>query len=212
MGSQMSDDVKIAGNRTVKDWQQLKQTLVPGADPKTWKAAFETYFEARLSTRYLKPIETLQASQTLNGEGFSILAVHCSMIEFLESTLQGRSYRFRRKKDPPLTQDEYSESGQMFATFLTKRHPFSTVFNAPLAADFYSGVRCALLHEARTKDGWIVKAKGSTIVEVSAGKKLVYRNNFHGALLKFIEWYRGVLPTDQAFQEAFIRKFDSLCR
>jgi hypothetical protein len=212
MGSQMSDDVKIAGNKTVKDWQQFKQTLVPGADPKSWEAAFKTYFEARLSTRYFKPIESLRASHTLNGEGFSILAIHCSMIEFLESTLQGRSYRFRRKKDPPLKPYEYSESGQMFSTFLTKRQPFCAVFNASLAADFYSGVRCALLHEARTKDGWIVKAKGSVIVEVCAGRKLVFRNNFHDALLNFIEWYRGALPADQALQEAFIRKFDSLCR
>jgi hypothetical protein len=207
----MSDDVKIAGNRTVKDWQQFRQTLGPGVDPKAWKAAFETYFEARLTTRYLKPIESLQASHTLNGEGFSILAIHCSMIEFLESTLQGRTYRFRRKKDPPLGQYEYTESGQMFTAFLVGREPFSQVFNASLAGDFYSGVRCALLHEARTKDGWIIKAKGRAVVEVAAGRKLVYRNNFHDALLNFIEWYRGAIQTDHALQEAFLRKFDSLC-
>ena len=58
----MSDDVEIAGNRTVKDWQQFRQTLGLGVDPKAWKAAFETDFEARLTTRYLKPIESLQAS------------------------------------------------------------------------------------------------------------------------------------------------------
>ena len=208
----MSDDVKIAGNRTVKDWQQFRQTLVPGGDPKPWKTAFATYFEARLLTRYLKPIESLQASHTLNGEGFSILAIHCTMIEFLESTLQGRTYRFRRRKDPPLKTHEYAESGRMFSAFLTKRQPFCAVFNSAIAADFYSGVRCALLHEARTKDGWIVKAKGSAIAEVSGGRKVVYRNNFHDALLNFIEWYRAVLPTDQALQEAFIRKFDSLCQ
>ena len=207
----MNDDVKIAGDKTAKDWQQFRKTLVPGGDTKAWKAAFATYFEARLTTRYLKPIESLQASHALNGEGFSILAIHCSMIEFLESTLQGRTYRFRRKKDPPLGQYEYAESGQMFTAFLTRRPPFSQVFNASLAGDFYSGVRCALLHEARTKDGWIVKAKGPAIAEVAAGRKLVYRNNFHDALLSFIQWYRGALPTHQALQEAFLRKFDSLC-
>jgi len=47
---------------------------------------------------------------------------------------------------------------------------------------------------------------------VEAGaKKLVYRDNFHDALLNFIEWYRGALQTDQALQEAYLRKFDSLC-
>ena len=41
----------------------------------------------------------------------------------------------------------------MFTAFLIRRKPFSQVFNASLAGDFYSGVRCALLHEAGTKDG-----------------------------------------------------------
>jgi hypothetical protein len=82
---------------------------------------------------------------------------------------------------------------------------------ATLAADFYTGVRCALLHEARTSGGWIVKAKGVDIVVVSGGQKIVNRNNFHAALLSFIEWYKGQLLTDRALQEAFIRKFDSLC-
>ncbi len=90
----------------------------------------------------------------------------------------------------------------MFSALLTKRQPFCAVFNTALAADFYSGVRCALLHEARTKDGWIVKARGPVIAEVAAGRKLVYRNNFHDALLNFIDWYRGVLPADKAFEEA----------
>jgi hypothetical protein len=213
MGSHMSDDVKIAGNRTVRDWQQAKQTLVPGADPKSWGTAFHSYFEARLSTRYLKPIERLQTSRTLNGEGFSILAIHCSMIEFLESTLQGRSYRqCPKRNESPLGQFEYCKSSEIFSAFLAKRQPFCNVFDASLAADFYSGVRCGLLHEARTKDGWIVKAKGPAIVETTNGRKIVYRNNFQDALMSFIEWYRRALPADAALQEAFIRKFDSLCR
>ena len=207
----MNDDMKIAGKRTVKDWQDFKKTLVPGGDPKTWESAFRLYFEARLSTRYLKPIASLQASKTLDGEGFSILAIHCSMVEFLESTLQGISYRFIRKGDPPLGNHEYSQSSSIFSAFLSHRPPFCRVFNASLAADFYTGVRCALLHEARTSGGWIVKAKGADIVVLGGGQKIVNRNNFHTALLDFIEWYKLELLTDRTLQEAFIRKFDSLC-
>ena len=46
----------------------------------------------------------------------------------------------------------------------------------------------------------------------SASGKIVYRDRFHAALLEFIEWYRGALPSDAALQAAFIRKFDSLCQ
>ena len=166
----MANDTKIAGKRTVNDWLKFRKTLMPGGDPKLWETAFRTYFEVRLSTRYLKPIESLQASQALNGEGFSILAIHCSMIEFLESTLQGKTYRFRRKSDSKLQKHEYFESGKMFSEFLSKRQPFCGTFDKALADDFYAGVRCALLHEARTKGGWIVKAKGADITIVSGGQ------------------------------------------
>jgi hypothetical protein len=173
--------------------------------------AFRDYFEKRIVSRYLKSIQTLQENQTLDGEGFSILAIHCTLIEFLESTLQGVAYRHRRQNDPPLGVYEYAESGKLFTAFLSKRHPFSTTFDVALAADFYVGVRCALLHEARTKDGWIVKAKGPAIVAVSATGKIIYRNNFHTALLEFLEAYKTTLLTDPQLQEAFIRKFNSLC-
>ena len=43
-------------------------------------------------------------------------------------------------------------------------------------------------------------------MEVAAGRKLVYRDNFHDALLNFIEWYRGAIQTDHALQAAFLRE------
>jgi hypothetical protein len=49
MGSHMSDDVKIAGNRTVMDWQQAKQTLVPGSDPKSWGTAKDSPFSPSIA-------------------------------------------------------------------------------------------------------------------------------------------------------------------
>ena len=68
------------------------------------------------------------------------------------------------------------------------------------------------LHEARTKGGWRIWAKSPAATVVSAAPKIVYRDDFHAALLEFIEWYKGALPSDKALQEAFIRKFDSLCQ
>jgi hypothetical protein len=42
-------------------------------------------------------------------------------------------------------------------------------------------------------------------------KKVVYRNNFRSGLLDFVDWYGKNLSIDQSLQQAFIRKFDSLC-
>jgi hypothetical protein len=204
-------DVYIAGTRTATDWNTFRAKLTLGADPALWQKAFDDYFYERLSLRYLEPIKVLQDNGTYQGEGFSIVAIQCTLIEFLESTFQGISYRCRRKADPPLGKYEYSDSGNMFVQFLSNREPFSNVFDEKLGREFYANVRCGLLHEARTKDGWTIWAKGPANMLVSASSKIVYRDNFQQGLLQFIQSYQGALPSDTLLQEAFIRKFDSLC-
>ena len=147
----------------------------------------------------------------MRGEGFSIVAIQCSLIEFLESTIQGKSYRYRRNGDPPLGQYEYSNSGGIFESFLVNRPPFDGEFTPQLAHDFYVSVRCGVLHEARTKNGWTILAKRETGQVADANLKIVYRDNFQSGLLRFAKWYKGELPSRGDLQEAFLRKFDSLC-
>lgn len=204
--------VYIAGSKTVDDWKTFRATLTPGGTAEPWQEAFNDFFHARLLLRYLNPIELLQEYGTFRGEGFSIVAIHCTLIEFLESTVQGRIYRYRRPGDPPLGPHEYSNSGELFVSFLSGRQPFAKDFDNVLARDFYENVRCGLLHEARTKRGWTIWARSAVANVVSSAPKIVYRDNFHAALLEFIEWYKGALPSDRVLQEAFIRKFDSLCQ
>jgi hypothetical protein len=205
-----ADDTLIAGTKSCRDWRAFRTSLVPGGDPAQWEAAFEDYFRARIRRRYLEPIRVLQANDTMRGEGFSIVAIHCTLIEFLESTMQGKNYRYvpRGQKHGPF---EYSNSGRVFVDFLSKRQPFAKVFNESVAQDFYENVRCGLLHEARTKNGWRIRAKDLTGAIVDANKRILFRDNFHSGLLQFIEWYKGAVTSGQLLQEAFLRKFDSLC-
>ena len=209
--AKLPGDTLIAGKKTVNDWIAFRPKLVPGGEASEWRAGFKDYFHARLSSRYLKPIEKLQKIGLRQGEGFSIVAIQCSLIEFLESTLQGTSYRYRCKGDPPLGPYEYSDSGRIFKSFLAHRTPFDAEFSPQLADDFYVNVRCGVLHEARTKNGWTVSAKSKSGNVIDANRNVVYRDDFQTALLKFVDWYETALPSDKAFQEALIRKFDSLC-
>jgi len=100
----------------------------------------------------------------------------------------------------------------MFESFLVNREPFQAEFDATTAHDFYEGVRCGLLHEARTKNGWVIWAEhGSKIIDATGDPKILYRNDFQRALLDFIAAYKTKLASDLLTQAAFIRKFDSLC-
>ncbi len=168
-----SGNAYIAGSKTANDWRTLSAKLVPGGDIGPWNEAFHGYFLERLSLRYLNPIDVIQENGTLQGEGFSIVAIQCTLIEFLESTAKGLSYRYLRSGER-LGQYEYSSSRDLFVSFLCSRTPFSKVFDDQLARDFYEGVRCGLLHEARTKNGWSIWAEGPSGNAISASAKIVY--------------------------------------
>lgn len=207
----MSNDREayIAGKRTSADWYALRDTLSVGV-PAGWNKAFTEFFEARLALRYLHPIKVLQDYGSSEGEGFSIVAIQCSLIEFLESTTQGKNYRYVRRPED-LGAYEYSSSQSVFVSFLRDQAPFSGTFNEAAAKDFYASVRCGLLHEARTKNGWRIQAKSSQGEIASPANRIVYRNNFQDALLMYIQSYGAKLPHEKPLQEAFIRKFNGLC-
>lgn len=139
------------------------------------------------------------------------MTIQCSLIEFLESTAQGLSYRFGTTQGPY----EYFGSKKLLVQFLCNRDPFSRYFTDRLQAkDFYESVRCGLLHEAQTKSDWKIRAgkgKGKG-VPIDLTNRIVYPTEFQAPLEEFITWYERTLPTDRALQAAFLRKFDSLCR
>ena len=203
----VASDTFIAGNLTPADWQARKQALASGTT--TWQATFQDFFVQRLELRYLDPIAVLQSNGTFRGEGFSILAIQCSLIEFLESTAQGINYKWARRSQD-LGAYEYCKSGELFVSFLSKRPPFSATFDAGSAHDFYTNVRCGLLHEASTKGGWKVWAKGPAGSVADVANRIVYRDNFQIALAEYIDSYGREIEATHALQEAFIRKFDRL--
>ncbi|WP_114217099.1 hypothetical protein [Ochrobactrum sp. 3-3] len=199
----------IAGKLTADDWRAFKASLVVGGGSTLWATAFEDYFRQRLHLRYLRPIELLQSNGTWEGEGFSIVSIQCALIEFLAATRKGENYR-HLKRGETLGPHEYNRSGDLFRKFLTTVKPFDTWFTEGAAADFYASVRCALLHEARTKNGWRIWVTGS--VPVDTAKKTVFRDTLQRTILDYVESYGKALLTDQPLQEAFVRKFDNLAK
>jgi len=210
---QLPLDTKIAGWKTVRDWNNDKNFLLDFSNSLAWTDAYRNYFLTRLEDRYLDPLKAIKENGTYKGEGFSIMAIICSLVEFLESTYQGINYRYRRAGDPPLGTFEYGGSSDIFVSFLTLRSPFNKDFDATKAEDFYKYVRCGLLHEARTKGKWTIWGFNSTdlLIEYKTDEIVVYRDNFLDAVKIFIQHYNTDLLGSNNRKEAFIRKFDNLC-
>jgi hypothetical protein len=198
----------IAGEKTVSDWNQLRPRLIEGSMI-AWEDAYADFYLARLRTRYFEPIKILQAQLTGQGEGFSIVTIQCSLVEFLEATIQGITFKHPSKGK--LGPHEYSASGQLFQSFLTKRDPFRPHFDTATAKAFYENIRCALLHEARTKDGWRIWAGKREGRLLDKEQKILFRDNLQTAFEQFLHGYRERLLRETKLQAAFIRKFDSLC-
>ena len=208
----MAQGTKIAGKLTVADWQKLSAALrAHMGSTHLWEKAYG-YFEQRMKTRYLNPIQHIEAQANIEGEGFAITAIICSMIEALESFYQGRSYR-RPPKGTQLNQNtEYFSSQLLFESFLQNREPFKKHFsNIGLATEFYENVRCAILHEAATRGGWKIRIDSNSLIEQQGNQWVLNRALFVQAVQKYMEGYKQELLSSIVLKEAFMRKFDAIC-
>lgn len=207
----LPNNTRIAGKKTVADWTAMRACLTCGADPAPWKDAFDEFFKSRLESRYFGPIRAIEKLNENAGEGFAIVALHCSLIEFLAATLKGKVYKFQRNGKSPRSPFEYSNSKDIFVEFLESSVPFKSMFSqSGTALDFYKNVRCGLLHEARTKGRWRIRVCESARHAIDVNRKIVYRNKMQAAFDQFVNWYRQNITVDAKLQQAFIRKFDRL--
>jgi hypothetical protein len=191
-----------------------------------WKDAIDL-FHSRVDKKFFRPIETILSSKKFEGEGFTILTAQCSLIESLAAFREGKIYNNKLKKTSPTY--EYSSSGHLYISFLLTANIFNNVFfsvdangkkmpNSPYSAEeFYSEVRCGLLHEARTKGNWTVNVKKGSkketrFIEQTKTAKKIYRTILHYRLKHYVESYCIDLKQEGNKKERrlFARKLDDL--
>lgn len=203
--------MRIAGEKTDADWQELKARIVADhSNADWWQEAYDEFYKKRIDTRYLDPIRAIDDRQC--GEGFAITALICTLFEFLETCEQGKNFRMQGKGEA-LAEHEYSQrdAHTYFEAFL-EQTPFRGEFPTKLIKSFYKDVRCGLLHEARTKGGWLISSNCSPrLVEEVGPSKTLYRRRLVELLNEYFSDYRRRLLENRTTQEAFIRKFDFLC-
>ena len=219
--------MRIAGKLTTKDWEELVTNLNSEKD-ENWGLAFH-FFEERIKTRYLNPIHTILKMEDNLGEGFAVLNLQCSLIETIESFINGWVYHneeIRKNLNgwfQNIVQDEthikkIQNNLYIFESFF-KNH---LIFKKINGKHFYFNVRCSLLHETQTKNNWKIKLdKDNTGVnyEEKNDEKLIYRENFQKDLEKLINDYKNAIINDTKFCEIeskelrinFIAKFNHIC-
>ena len=190
-----------------------------------------TRFESRIKNFYFNPIAKVKEPKDLNGEGFTILTIQCALIEMFAAFKYGRIHNYKKRGNKP--KYLYRFADECFEPFLHSEPIFENHFHKfesglriddqPYSAKtFYNEVRCGLMHEARTKGQWIVKAKRNykgdeTIFitpDTTENTIIVDRTILQIQLEKYFSSYLNMLlqDTDEGCQarRLFARKLDHL--
>jgi len=173
-----------------------------------WSTVF-SFFEKRIDSRYLKPIKAIEDSSSLEGEGFSIVAILCSLIEALETFRSGKVFR-RPSKDKPLdSTKEYFKNQEIFESFLANRYPFNKNFSIDgLATNFYQNVRCPVLYEAAIRNGWKIQINTSSLITIRENEIILNRTIFVEDIDQYIKSYKVELSTSNELKNNFIQKMN----
>lgn len=196
--------LEIAPGKTSQHWKELSGLLRKEPTQELWDQAITDFFKGRLDVRYIKPMRVLTENGSRRGEGFAIVTLQCALIEFLAAMRSGKRYEYGAKE----TDLVYGSSKKLFIEFLEQVRPFAAWFAGKGATNFYSSVRCGLLHEARTNGGWRIRFDGTPTID--AQNYIVYRESLRRALSAYVEAYVADVRREPAVQRAFISKFDDI--
>jgi hypothetical protein len=133
MSKAIPHDTLLSNNVTISDYIQMEKEKD--------KAKIIEFIRARFTERYITP---LRCDSELK-HGFCTMAICCLMIETLES--------FWRGWDNSRNQSELA-----FCSFFDRNRNLSA-FDG-YATDFYKDVRCGILHQAETMNGWHIRRDG----------------------------------------------------
>lgn len=212
------NDIKIAGNLTIKDWVYIENKLKPNYNH-YWNEAYD-FFELRICTRYLKPINSILNMKAYKGEGFAIVNLQCSLIEMIESFINGWVFDYPNFINPKGI--ILNGNDKIYKSFFNNREPFKN-YNPKISGKrFYVDVRCGLLHEAQTKNNWKIKKgiENGNAFEFDGNFKNIYRENFQRDLKILIDNYKNSIIYGVEFdgisacelRENFIAKFNHICK
>jgi hypothetical protein len=128
----------------------------------------------RLIHRYMEPLSSQKTSS------FLLVAVSCLLIETLQSFRAGQNNTNR--KSQKTFKDFFEGNSDLFPGF------------SAVAKEFYENIRCGILHQAETTNGWRLKKVGPLL---DSREKVINGELFFRAVRKAVEKYLLTLKTDE---------------
>jgi hypothetical protein len=207
-------------------WINIKNNFKSYAVDEFWEQGFRL-FRNRINNKFIAPLDKIIELKNHVGEGFAILIVQCALIETFAAFKYGKVFnpRYNEENDPTY---QYRDSRKIFTDFLHEEKIFenhffvmendSKIMDKPFVADdFYSNVRCALVHEGRTRKKWTINVKpkkisDSIFIKEIGGKHKIYRTFLQRSLKQYLNDYLNDLHKNhnEELRKFFGRKMDHI--
>jgi hypothetical protein len=160
--------LEIAKGTTVQEYKNLVSQKK--------KNEIAKIVEQRLLERYVLPIKSIARKEK---NGFCMMAIACLLIETLEQFLKGVD-ETPSKKARTYFADYFERTFSKFPEISIQ------------SGNFYSYVRCGLLHSGETKGGWRIRREGKLF---NTTTKTINANYFFRHVENSIFEYRKILES-----------------
>lgn len=206
-GMSVNENTEIASGFTVANYRILRAGLdISQPTLSEWKSVRDA-FRRRINERFLEPIAHLESRDDERPlpfrAGFAILTLDCVLIDMIQSFREGRQV------------NDAASSASSFKFFL--KSPAFSEFKSGDREDFYSDVRCGLVHNAETRKNWKVRIDTPNLLtkDTATGTITINRRMFHAAVRTEVDNYCATLeetgPTGAITRENFLKRMDELC-
>ena len=154
--------------------QQVKEWI-----EKHERSSLADFIYLRLHGRYIHPHSySSDKYKSKYKNGFAIMASCCLLIETFTSFKEASFL------------DTNHQGSRCFKWFFSNHSAFTEFSEEGLAGDFYSNIRCGILHNAETRNGWKIKRAGPLF---DSATKTINATNFIERIDHVLNDYRSEL-------------------
>jgi hypothetical protein len=212
----MNPDIKISKNFSVEDWKLIRLELLTSNEK--WIEAIQV-FEDRINSRFLSPIDKIQSLNKNEGEGFSIALISVVLLEFIAAFELGKVYKVYSKEGEIIAPHQYKSTISLLKEFLETNHIFKPHFTNPENVyNFYTNIRCGLVHEARTLGNDVIissqsfkNTKKDSIYFKQNDEWRLNRDLLLATINEFVQNYKArLLGNEFDLRNRFIIKMDEI--
>ncbi len=157
----MVEETLLSSSVTIAQYRELKA--------RRDREGIAHLIQERFTERYIDPLREGKK------HGFCTMAISCLMIEALESFRNGWCETRRRSREA---------FGEFFKRCRDEESALGVFYEQ--SDDFYYDVRCGILHQAETRNGWRIHRRGPLFDPTT---KIINATRFHDELEKVLMTY-----------------------